>query len=63
MSFFRQSWVRVNDAGDMVELDTHIDHFSGEDPIKLDRPEEIKAFNENVLLLLKKLKELYFGGK
>lgn len=63
MTVFGTSWVKVNDDGDMIELDTHIDHFSGIDPILFRDRDDEKNFNENMVLLLTKLKELYFGGK
>jgi len=63
MTVFGMSWVKVNDDGDLIELDTHIDHFSGVDPILFRNSNDEKNFNENMVLLLTKLKELYFGGK
>ena len=63
MTVFGQHWIPVGDDGLVIELDTHIDHFSGKDPVLFHNREAEAEFNENVLLLLTKLKELYFGKK
>lgn len=61
MSVFGQHWVPIDDTGISIELDTHIDHFSGKDPVLFHNREAEAEFNENVFLLLTKLKQLYFG--
>ena len=54
-SFMDATWVNVGD-GEMINIDTHIDHFSGADPLNLNHQPTLKMFNNACRLLLTELK-------
>lgn len=54
-SFMDATWVDVGD-GNMINLDTHIKHFAGINPIDLEHDQTREMFNEACRLLLMELK-------
>lgn len=49
------TWVDVGD-GDVINIDSHIDHLTGKDPIDMSDDNTLKRFNWAVTMLLKELK-------
>lgn len=49
------TWVDVGD-GDVINIDSHIDHLTGKDPIDMSDDKTVKRFNWAVTMLLKELK-------
>lgn len=49
------TWVDVGD-GDVINIDSHIDHLTGKDPIDMSDDKTLKRFNWAVTMLLKELK-------
>ncbi len=49
------TWVDVGE-GDVINIDTHIDHLTGVNPIAINDDQTAKRFNWAVTMLLKELK-------
>lgn len=54
-SIMDATWVDVGD-GNMINIDTHIQHFAGIEPIDLSHRTTLQVFNEACRLLLMELK-------
>lgn len=54
-ALMKPTWVDVGD-GNMINIDTHIKHFSGVNPIDLEHDQTREVFNEACRLLLTELK-------
>ena len=61
-SFMEATWVDVGD-GNMINIDTHIKHFAGINPIDLEHQPTLEVFNEACRLMLMELKRRVDGEK
>ena len=55
LKFLEGTWVDVGE-GDVINIDTHIDHLTGVNPIQIADDQTAKRFNWAVTMLLKELK-------
>lgn len=51
----RGTWVHVGE-GDVINIDSHIDHLTGKNPIDMIDDRTVQRFNWAVSMLLKELK-------